>query len=148
MKANIVFKYKDEDGFEREVALSSIIANIGFEYSIPDDVLKLVSTKEITEVKINDDVVWSIARKSYVGIICKNASDFNDYLKEKNIKGERQTTKIIHTESRTYICFASVCDTKLWGVDNFYETELAKENKEYDTIRKIVLSSLPSVAQP
>lgn len=146
MKANIVLKYKDEDGFIREVALSSIIANIGFEYSIPDDVLKLTETKEITEVKINDDVVWSIARKSYVGIICKNAFDFNEYIKERNIKGKRQTTKIIHTESITYICFASVCDTKSWRIDNFYETESAKENKEYDIIRSIVLSQMPEVA--
>lgn len=89
------------------------------------------------------DDVSSISRKSYVGIICKNASDFNDYLKENNIKGKRQTTKILHAENKIYICFASVCDTCSWDIDNYYETKSAKDNKEYDTIRNIILSSLP-----
>lgn len=111
-----------------------------------DEVLKLTSAKELVEIKVNDDIVWSAIKRSYIGVICKSIGDFNLYIKEKGLKGKRQTTKILHAENKTYICFASVCDTCSWSIDNYYETELAKYNKEYSEIVKIIQSILPSVA--
>jgi len=54
-------KYRDEDDRERETTLKDIISEIGFEYSIPDDVSKLTSLKEIIEVSIDNVVVWRIS---------------------------------------------------------------------------------------
>jgi hypothetical protein len=138
MKNKIIITYIDENNAIREVSLSDIIKNIGFDYSIPDEVLKLSSAKEIVKITANNEIVWSTIRRSYIAIVCKNAKDFNNYIKDKNIKGKRQTNKILHGENRTYIRFSSICDICSWTIDNYYETESAKENKEYEEILKII----------
>lgn len=54
-------KYKDENDVIRETSLNDIISEIGFEYSIPDDVNKLTSHKEILEISIDNIVVWMVS---------------------------------------------------------------------------------------
>jgi len=44
--------YKDEDGKIRTVLLSEIIKDIGWEYSISEDVLKLTEKSEILKIEI------------------------------------------------------------------------------------------------
>lgn len=83
--------------------------------------------------------------KLYIGVISKNADDFLDWKRENNLKGKHQSPKLFHTkDNKTYVSFATVCDTKSWSIDVLLETSLAKSNENYEQIKSVARQQLSS----
>jgi hypothetical protein len=98
----------------------------------------LIKKSQIKNNKETVKIVQSNVKNSIIAIICKDKDDFNNYIKENNIQGNRKSSKIFHGENQIYVCFSSICDTRGWPLDDYYETKSAKENKQYEDIFKMV----------
>jgi len=56
--SDVIVCFKDEDDIIREVSLDDIIDNIGFDYNIDVDVMKLRNMKNIINISVNGIIVW------------------------------------------------------------------------------------------
>ena len=56
--SDVIVCFKDEDDIIREVSLDDIIDNIGFDYNIDVDVMKLRNMKNIINIRVNGIIVW------------------------------------------------------------------------------------------
>lgn len=81
--------------------------------------------------------------KLYIGVISKNSEDFLNWKRENNLTGKHRTPKLFYTkDNKTYVCFATICDTKSWSIDELLETNLAKSNKDYEQIKLVASQQL------
>ena len=96
---------------------------------------KWIIDKGILVVNVKQNDVYISTKRKHIGIICLNKHDFRNYLKRNNITGViGEPSKTFISGNITYIGFSCVCDTSSWDIDDFKETEMAKNNKEYSEL--------------
>jgi hypothetical protein len=66
---------------------------------------------------------YEFKNKKVIGIVCLNISDYNEYI--KNLKLD---------DLCKYIKIRNLADLCSWTLDNYIETDHAKENKQYNEI--------------